>query len=93
MEESRLVMVDEQGNRSKILNWTLYQRVQMMDQNLARAVQNLDFELIGLRIQSFPIIESSLAPCSAKLRPCRLRASFRHMLGITGILQRYMAAN
>jgi hypothetical protein len=48
-------MIDEQGKRSKILNWKLYQRVKMMGQKLARAAQNWDIELIGLRILSFPI--------------------------------------
>jgi hypothetical protein len=55
MEESRLVMVDERGKEVDILNWVLCQRVKMMDQNLARAVQNWGIELIGLRIQSFPV--------------------------------------
>lgn len=62
MEASGLVIIDERGKEVDILNWVLCQRVKMMDQNLARAVQNWDFELIGLYIQSFPIHWKQASP-------------------------------
>jgi hypothetical protein len=79
MEEFWLVMIDEQGKRSKILNWKLYQRVKMMGQKLARAAQNWDIELIGLRILSFPIHWNQT---SRLILPICTYAGFWQVLGI-----------
>jgi hypothetical protein len=48
----------------------IYQGVKMMDQNLARAVQNWDFELIGHLIQSFPITGIKPRESFCQFAPC-----------------------